>query len=193
LVGSLVGGRAAFIVVNWEYFRQHLLEIFQVYQGGLSWPGAMAGGLVLVILYAWRLGKPTGELLWVLFPLLTSIVGVALLACWLDGCAYGSLARGNFGLLTVDELDHRALRIPTQLIGILAAVLWYAGLDSQKERFSRLAPAGWVSILGMALIMFGLALLRVDPGLYAYGMRLDAWAALIFTAFALVGVLGSRR
>ena len=46
LVGGLIGGRLLYVAVSWLYYRDHLLESLQFYRGGLSWPGALAGGLL---------------------------------------------------------------------------------------------------------------------------------------------------
>jgi len=176
LLGALFGGRIAYVAVNWVYFRQYWIEGFQVYQGGLSWPGALTGGLVMVMIYARRLQKPTGELLW-----------------WVDGSAYGRLAVSYLGLPALDEFGHQSLRFPAQLIGALSAVLWFIAIDTQAERFPRPALIGWVSIFGVAVILLVVELLRADPAIYVYGTRLGVWAASGFGALSLVGVLVSWR
>lgn len=193
LLGALVGGRIAYVAVNWAYYRQHWIEGFEVYQGGLSWPGALAGGLVMVMIYARRLHKPTGELLWTLFPLLTSMFVFISLACWVDGCAYGQVAVSYLGLPALNELGHQTLRIPAQLIGALSAVLWLIAIDTQAERLSRQSLTGWASIFGVAVILLVVELLRADPAISVYGTRLSVWAASGFGALALVGILVSWR
>ena len=193
LLGALFGGRIAYVAVNWVYFRQYWIEGFQVYQGGLSWPGALTGGLVMVMIYARRLQKPTGELLWTLFPLFTTMFVFICLACWVDGSAYGRLAVSYLGLPALDEFGHQSLRFPAQLIGALSAVLWFIAIDTQAERFPRPALIGWVSIFGVAVILLVVELLRADPAIYVYGTRLGVWAASGFGALSLVGVLVSWR
>ena len=193
LFGALVGGRAAYVAINWLYYRQYWLEIFQVYLGGLAWSGALAGGLALVALYAWRLRKPLGELLDGLFPLLTSVTVFSGLACWLDGYAYGPLAIDGWGLLALDEMGRMALRLPIQLIGALAAALWFVVLDTQRARLSRPKVAGWLGLLGVAVIQLGLAVLRADPGIFVSGLRLDVWASLGFSVVVLMGTLVTWR
>ncbi len=193
LVGAMFGGRIAYIVVNWSYFRQHLLEAFQVYQGGLAWPGALAGGILMVTAWAIHSRKPTGELFWVIFPLLTSVVVFAWLACWWDGCAYGIQVNTKMGMLALDEAGNRSLRFPTQFAGALATLLWFIVLETQRERFLNSKISGWIGLLGLAIILFGLTYLRADPGVYAYGLRLDAWSAVGFAVLALIGVFASWR
>jgi len=193
LSAALAGGRAIYMVVNWQYYRQFPLEIFQVYLGGLAWWGALAGGLVMVAIYAWRLQKSLGELLDGLFPLLTSLAVFSGLACWLDGCAYGPLAIDGWGLLAVDDMGHMTLRLPIQLIGAAAAAFWFVVIDTQRARLFRPKVAGWLGLLGVAAIQLGLTVLRADPGIFVSGLRLDAWAALGFSVIALIGALVTWR
>lgn len=193
LVGAMLGGRVAYIVVNWNYFRQHLLEIFQIYQGGLAWSGALAGGLVMIVIYARHLKKTPGEVLWSLFPLLVSMIIFSWLACWWDGCAYGSLDYEILGLPALDELGNRSSRLPTQFFGALVMILGFVALDMQRSQFKRMDILGWIGLFGTTLILFGMTFLRADPGIYWNGLRLDAWAALGFALIALVGMAASWR
>lgn len=193
LLGALIGGRAVYVVVNWQYYSQFPLEIFQVYLGGLIWSGALAGGLVMVALYAWRLQKSLGELLDGLFPLLTSVAVFSGLACWLEGCAYGPPAVNGWGLLAPDNMGRIALRLPIQLVGAGAVAIWYVVIDTQRARLSRPKVAGWLGLLGVAVVQLGLALLRADPGIFFGGWRLDTLAALGFSVVALIGTLVTWR
>lgn len=193
LLGALVGGRITYVAVNCSYYRQQLLEGFQVYQGGLSWPGALAGGIVMVILYARRLHKPIGELLWTLFPLLTSMLVFICLACWVDGCAYGRPEVSYLGLPTLDEMGQQSLRFPTQLLGAVSFVLWFIAMDIRAVRFPGSALTGWLSFFGVAVILLVLEYLRTDPAIIVIGMRLGAWAAVGFMVLSLVGILVSWR
>ncbi len=43
-------------MVGWEYYREHPVEILYIWQGGLGIYGAVAGGLLGVVLYAWGAG-----------------------------------------------------------------------------------------------------------------------------------------
>lgn len=43
-------------MVGWDYYRKHPAEILYIWQGGLGIYGAIVGGLLGVVLYAWRAG-----------------------------------------------------------------------------------------------------------------------------------------
>jgi phosphatidylglycerol:prolipoprotein diacylglycerol transferase len=43
-------------MVGWDHYRKHPIEILYIWRGGLGIYGAILGGLVGVVLYAWRAG-----------------------------------------------------------------------------------------------------------------------------------------
>lgn len=185
MLGSLVGSRVGFVAVSWSYYRSNLWEAIALYQGGLSWPGALVGGVLTLILAARLIQAPTGKLADAMLPLIASLTISAWLGCWATGCAYGPPANQVWGIPAVDEWGHLAPRWPTQLIGALLTLGIFWVLD--QSRNWDITPA-WVKLPGVAagLALFGLVLqmlalsfLRADPAPGWGGMRLDAWAALV--------------
>ena len=199
--GALVAGRLTFVVLQWSYFQDHVAQAMQVFRGGLSWPGALAGGLLALSLYARITAQPRNTshphtafrrfntLADDLLPLAGTLAVGVWLGCWLDGTAYGPLASGFtpplnvLGLPARDEWGQISIRIPVQLAGALVtlALLWI--LDRyRKARRSKYKPgaAASLGLLGFGLEMFLLSTLRSDPGLFWAGLRADAWAALAF-------------
>jgi phosphatidylglycerol:prolipoprotein diacylglycerol transferase len=57
LVGMILGARLAYVFIyNWDYYSNHLGEIMAVWQGGLSFHGAVVGMSVASWLYAKKFG-----------------------------------------------------------------------------------------------------------------------------------------
>lgn len=52
VIAGLLGARIYFVVFSWEYYDNHLLEIFQIWHGGLAIYGAILGGFLGLLLYA---------------------------------------------------------------------------------------------------------------------------------------------
>ncbi len=187
LLGGLVGGRAAFAVLNWGYFAAHPLEALQVFQGGLTWPGVLAGAMLALGGFSALSRQSLRKLADDLIPLAATLVVAAWLGCWLEGCAYGPAASGWWGVPASDEWGKIALRFPTQLLGAVLALVTFWLLEyspAALDRDQRFLP-GQTASLGLvvlALQLFGLSFLRADPALYWAGVRLDAWAALGFAA-----------
>ncbi len=199
LLGALVGGRAGFVAANWSYFQAQPAESLLVSLGGLSWPGALAGALAALGLYAGITAQSLGVLADDLLPLVATLTVSAWLGCWLDGCAYGPPANVWWGLPARDEWGRLALRWPTQLLGALLALGWFwllevrmvyarsSRTDSSSPLPSRTTKAGYMAIwglLGFSIQMVVLSFLRADPALYWQSLRLDTWAALAFSGLA---------
>jgi phosphatidylglycerol:prolipoprotein diacylglycerol transferase len=191
LFGALAGGRLAFVAGNWPYFQSYLWETWQVFRGGLAWPGALGGGLLALVIFARLSRQSLGELADALLPLLAALAVAVCAGCWLEGCAYGPQVDAWWGLPAADEWGLVARRLPLQFISALLLVLIFW----QAEALARAAgrPAGAaasLALLGLALLLLAVSLLRADPALLWRGQRLDTWSALIF--LCLFGVLTVR-
>jgi prolipoprotein diacylglyceryltransferase len=191
LVGSLTGGRLAYIVAHWTYFFAHPWEIPQVQLGGLAWPGVFVGWFLGVLLVCFLMKEPPWKSLEALLPLAAALMVSAWLGCWIDGYAYGFETDRWWGLPARDQWGVISYRIPVQLLGALWAILliWFLETGRKWEKyFMRLNRAGLkvtIVYLGLSLGMLGLSFLREDPGLEWRGLRLESWAAMVLIAISL--------
>ena len=190
LAGGLIGGRLLYVAVSWLYFRDHLLEGVQFYRGGLAWPGALAGGLLALAIFAALNRLSLAPLADDLLPLLATLSIGAWLGCWLTGCAYGVTSSAWWSLPAPDEWGMIADRWPTQIWGAVLIVGFFALLDRLADA-ARLKPGyrALLGLLGLSLIQLGITILRADPGFIWYGLRLEAWGALVFSLLSVMGLL----
>lgn len=165
---ALLLGRASFVWAQWGYFQQRPAESWQLWQGGLTYHGALCGGLI----GAW-LGKKQLPLPLLALPLaLLHAAGWA--ACLLEGCAYGRPT--TLSLLAADLPDDfgvYALRYQTQLLGVLASLLLLAGLLWATGRWGKNCRFFPLTLLLTTLIHLSLTLLRGDPSPQLGPLRLD--------------------
>jgi phosphatidylglycerol:prolipoprotein diacylglycerol transferase len=189
LFGGLLGARAVFVALNWPYFQVHPGESALFFLGGLAWPGALAGGLLALGIYAWINHLPLSSLADALLPLAAGLAVSAWLGCWLEGCAYGPATNAWWGLPGRDEWGATALRVPTQLLGALLSLLIIGLLDWAQKRLHRSGLAAALALLGLSLELLGLSFLRADPAPLWNGIRLEAWAAVVFAGIAGAAIL----
>jgi phosphatidylglycerol:prolipoprotein diacylglycerol transferase len=191
LLGGLIGGRLAYVAVSWLYFRDHILESLQFYRGGLSWPGALAGGLLALAALAAFSRLPLAGLADDLLPLLAVLSVSAWLGCWVTGCAYGIASDAWWSLPSPDEWGNVANRWPVQIWGALLTVVLFALLEYLTGS-ANLRPGvrALLSLLGLSLILLATTFLRADPGYSWNGFRLEAWAALAYSLLAIMGLVG---
>ncbi|MDD5468020.1 MAG: prolipoprotein diacylglyceryl transferase [Anaerolineales bacterium] len=199
LAGCLVGARLGYVAVNWGYFSQHVGEALQVSAGGLSWPGAFAGFALGALAYARLRGQAWSAWLERLVPLGVCLATFTWLGCWSAGVAYGRPATGMLGLPAYDEFGTLSQRFPVQLVGSV----WAAMLPWMMEVIRRPGRApGWLARPGnqvaaalgsFTLVMGALSLQRGDPAPAWLALRLETWAALLFTVLAALVIVLPRQ
>lgn len=191
LVGALIGGRAAYVMASWPYIRDNLLEIPQVWLGGLSGPGALWGALVGLVCVSGFTRQPLGWVADGLFPLAAPLVVSAWLACWWDGSAYGPPTSAWWGFPAVDEWGVLTPRWPTQLLGALAALAWLWLLDWKRGLFNSPGQLASLALLGLSLELFGISFLRADPSQVWSGLRQESWMWLAMAGTTWLAFLAS--
>lgn len=189
LLGGLLGGRAAYATVHWSYFQSHAAEIPQLFLGGFSWPGALVGGVLSVIVFAALVRHSALHLLDALLPLAGTVAISAWLGCWLDGCAYGPPSQAWWALPARNEWGSLALRVPVQLMGALLTLVTVWLVDFYRLRLRIAGQAAMLALFAFAMQMLGLSFLRADGMPSWHGLHLDTWWALLLAACAIIGLL----
>ncbi len=187
LLGALMAARAVYVLLHPAVFVEHPYAIFMLAEGGLSWPGAVLGGLLVVPLAALAWRAPLGAAADALIPaLLIPLSAAVWLGCWPAGCAYGpALPPGTpWGIRAVDEFGNLALRFPLQLLAALILIAFGTGLERRAERLSHNGQHASLALLGTAAAMVIFSVLRTDSRPTWQGLPLDAWAAFAFLLLA---------
>lgn len=196
LLAGFLGARLAYTLIHEAYFDAYPEEIFQVWLGGLSWPGALIACLLATYLlaFAWRV--PAGLIVDRLAGMAFPVAAAAWIGCWLVDSAYGAPVGENvwYGLLIQDESGMMLSRFPVQPLAAAVLALTYALLP--RPRPGRpVAPGvsglGALMALGLNLLVFS-ALVDV-PGPRWNGQRAETWAALALAVSAALALFITRR
>ncbi|MEJ2600532.1 MAG: prolipoprotein diacylglyceryl transferase [Anaerolineales bacterium] len=198
-LGALTSSRLLYVAASWSYFRRHALESLQIFQGGLSRPGALAGAILAVWIYAHLTNISFPAISDALLPLGACLAISAWIGCWFEGSAYGPTTNAWWGIPAWDEWGRISYRFPTQVFGALYTLALFWLLEQPPRRvqagFNRV-PAGQpaaLALLGFALAMVLLSFVRADPGITWLGLRLDAWAGVGFVSAAAWMLWRSRH
>jgi prolipoprotein diacylglyceryltransferase len=180
---ALIGSRAFAVAANWAYFASHPVDIIQVWLGGLSSIGAIAGGVLAIFILTlwWKL--PAGQLADTLFPLIGILSITSWLGCWYNACSYGSPSSAWWALPARDQWGVTVPRIPVQFIGAMLtlALVWLMDFIARRSPISGLTAS--VGLVGISATIFALSYLRADPVPIWHGLRLEAWGAIGLTVF----------
>ncbi|MCX6056268.1 MAG: prolipoprotein diacylglyceryl transferase [Chloroflexi bacterium] len=182
LLGALIGSRMVFVLYSFEYYRSRPVEALNVFQGGLSWWGAILGAIFFTYFLkglfrgSFRFGLDKFSLL--LLPLGTMVwVG-----CWQAGVAYGRVLESGtwWGMMIKDEAGAQTLRVPVQGLAVLTLLI---GLGIVEFLIRPVELAGVkAGVVGLTFSLHGtlFSILRADPVQRLLSLRVDTWAAVLF-------------
>lgn len=162
LLSSIIGSRLYYAVTHLSEFSSNPLEVFYIWEGGLS----MMGGVILSLLVSWlflRVKRIDFFLMGdILAPSIALGVGVTRIGCFMYGCCYGAPTDLPWGCIfpvhsaAGSAHPHVAIH-PTQLYasayGILIFVILM--LVSGKK-----PPQGF--LIGLLLVLYSIARFLID-------------------------------
>lgn len=199
LVASIVGARLAFVIQNLGEFSAHPLEIFQVWTGGLTFYGGLAGGLLAGVGYAWRRRLAFWRYADVIAPSLALGYAIGRIGCFLNGCCYGSPTDLPWACRFHDSTLPGGITPPshpTQLYSAAISIGIFFILRTVARRAT--VPGQVLLTYGIlyALYRFGIEFLRrgATASVFAAGITTGQWVSLLVFLLGLGGwVLLARR
>ncbi|PKP77674.1 MAG: prolipoprotein diacylglyceryl transferase [Alphaproteobacteria bacterium HGW-Alphaproteobacteria-3] len=194
-LGVILGGRIGYVLVyNPAYFVAHPLEIFYVWQGGMSFHGGAFGVLVAMFLFTRTRGIPLLSLL----DLVSAAVPIGIffgrIANFINSELWGRITDAPWGIVFPN--GGPLPRHPSQLYeAALEGILLFVVLRLLTHRFDALKKPGVVT--GTFICGYGLARIAVEffrepdqqigylfSGWFTMGMALSIPMALAGAALA---------
>ena len=204
VVGMLLGARVFYVLVYGRGgYAAHPLEVFAVWQGGLSFHGAIIGMAVAIILFARRYR----------FPVLSIADTVALcgtpglffgrIGNFINGELYGRPTTVPWAMIFPSDPQHVA-RHPSQLYEafaeglLLGALLWWIDGVARARGYERPGLITGLFLVGYAIVRFSLEFTRAPDaqlGLVTGAFSMGQLLSMIMFAAGLVllGLIAIRR
>lgn len=181
VLGTILGGRLGYVLFyKAGYYLQHPIEIFYVWQGGMSFHGGMLGVLLGMYFFARRRNKPWLSVMDFVAPLVPLGLGAGRMGNFLNAELPGRITSAPWGMLFPGAGNlprHPSQLYELALEGIaLFLILW---IFSRRQR-----PVGAVSglfLLGYGLFRFGVEFTREPDdflGLLALNLTMGQWLSL---------------
>ncbi|MBI5076857.1 prolipoprotein diacylglyceryl transferase [Candidatus Falkowbacteria bacterium] len=192
IVGAVIGARIYYVIYAWEFYKNNLLDVVKIWEGGLAIHGIMIGGFFVVFFYC-RLKKQN---VWLIFDL----AATGLAAAQFVGRVGNYFNQEIFGLPTnlawgipIDFVNRPAkfssfeFFHPTFLYESLGNLLIFAVL-LLIHRW-RIKKSIWsagnifaIYLILYSLLRFGLEFLRTDYSPLIFGVR---WAQVFSVAIII--------
>lgn len=199
VLGGVVGARLYHVITDYERFTGDWAHVFQIWKGGLSIWGVVAGGLIAVLIVARVKHVNTFLLTDAIVPGLLVAQAIGRWGNYFNQELFGEPTTLPWGL-KIDVIN-RPLGFesysqfhPTFLyesiycLILVAIILWV-------ERNWRLRT-GQTSGLYLALYCFGrfgFENLRIDDARVVLGLRINAWVTLVVMIIGIVWFVGAGR
>ena len=98
LVGGMIGARLFFVIHYFDKFREHPLEFFYIWHGGLEFYGGVLVAVPVIIFYLWRHKIPLRSTFDILAIGLMFGLAFGRLGCFMNSCCYGRPTDQHWGL-----------------------------------------------------------------------------------------------
>lgn len=198
VLGVVLGGRLGYVLFYQpHYYFSHPVNIFQVWDGGMSFHG----GLIGVLLVMWIFGRKNGFTFFQIADFVAPLVPIGLMfgrwGNFVNGELWGRPTDGSWGMIFPQAHDGGIPRHPSQLYEmafeglVLFLILW---IFSSKQR-----PTGQTSALFLffyGIFRFGIEFTR-EPDSYlgtlALGLSMGQWLSLPMIVFGILLYFISSR
>jgi phosphatidylglycerol:prolipoprotein diacylglycerol transferase len=194
--GVIIGGRLGYVLFYKPlYYLAHPLEIFAVWEGGMSFHGGFLGVLVALAFFARRRHKRWLEVTDFVAPLVPLGLGAGRIGNFINGELWGRVTTVPWGM--VFEGAGQLPRHPSQLYefaleGVLLFVLlWYY----TRRRRPLGAPSG-LFLVGYGTCRFIAEYLREPDSFLGYltlGLTMGQWLSLPMILIGLVMIVRAYR
>ncbi|PIY80975.1 MAG: prolipoprotein diacylglyceryl transferase [Candidatus Pacebacteria bacterium CG_4_10_14_0_8_um_filter_42_14] len=202
VIGGFLGARMWHLATDWHLYANNLIEIFAIWRGGMSIFGAVAGGLVALVIYSrrsrvkfWKMsdllifGLPLGQI-------------VGRLGNWVNGELYGLPTNLPWKLFVAPEnrlagFETASYYHPLFLyeIILLSIFLIFVWLRETRAKNSWQVGSGKLTLLFIAYYSFIrilLDFLRLDKAT-AFGSQIGINQVVCIIAFLTVVIIWKRR
>jgi phosphatidylglycerol:prolipoprotein diacylglycerol transferase len=189
VVGTIVGGRLGYcLFYKPGFYLTHPLEIFFVWQGGMSFHGGLLGVITSLLWFAYSRGKPFWQVADFVAPCVPTGFAAVRVGNFINGELWGRFASPDLPWGMVFPQSGSMLpRHPSQVYqvlfeGLLLFVLLW--LYARKERRERRVSA--VFLMGYGVMRFAAEFFREPDdflGLLALNMSMGQWLSVPMIAF----------
>ncbi|HAM50765.1 MAG TPA: prolipoprotein diacylglyceryl transferase [Nitrospiraceae bacterium] len=192
LLSAIIGSRLLFVAISAPYYREHPLDIFKIWEGGL----VFYGGLILAVPVAiWSVRRNRMNL-WdtadIFAPSLAIGHAVGRLGCFAAGCCYGKPAYGLPWAVTFSDpecLANVGIPLhPVQVYESIGELLNFFFLIILRKRQSFKGQLFWTYILVYSLLRLTVEFFRGDEvrGFIVSGISVSQGISILTAVLAVV-------
>ncbi|HQQ67425.1 MAG TPA: prolipoprotein diacylglyceryl transferase [Candidatus Cloacimonadota bacterium] len=168
MLGVILGGRLGYVLFyNFLYYLRNPLEVFAVWQGGMSFHGGALGVIIAGLLFCRKYKYPFADLADAAIPLVAIGLALGRLGNFINAELWGQVSNLPWAMVFPDAGD--LPRHPTQLYemlseGILLGIISYLLLRKGARR----GMVFWTFIGGYGIVRFLIEFVRIPDDISFY-------------------------
>lgn len=187
-LGIILGGRIGYMLFyGFDQILENPLNVFRIWEGGMSFHGGFLGVLLAMWLYARRLGKAFFQLMDFVAPLVPIGLGAGRIGNFINGELWGAPTTVPWAFIVDGEARHPSQLYEAGLEGLtLFLILW---LYSSRPRPTMAVSA--MFLIGYGVFRFAVEFVRLPDahiGYLAFGW-LTMGQVLTLPMFVFGGIL----
>ncbi len=138
LLSAIVGARALYIFISFDYYKNNLLDIFKIWNGGLVFFGGFCASVFCTILYLKKKQLPLWKMADIIAPGIALGHAFGRLGCFFAGCCHGKACDLAFAVQYTHPESLAPLGIslhPTQIYAVISnLILFFILFTLQKKK-----------------------------------------------------------
>jgi phosphatidylglycerol:prolipoprotein diacylglycerol transferase len=195
IVCGIVGARLLFVVLEWTTYRQNPMSMLKIWEGGLSFHGALFGGLIPLIIYCIRKKYSVLKVADLFAPSVMIAYAIGRVGCFLNGCCYGVPTRMPWGVRFDDDGVWTVPSHPTQLYATAISLVFFGVLVWMERRKAYDGQLLCWYMIFAAIERFTMEIWRagVTSTVVAFGLTDTQVLCVIMLVGAAIGAVTLRR
>ncbi len=166
VLSALLGSRILYVLVNFDVFRQHPLQIFKLWEGGLVFYGGLIPAAVVAFWVMRRRRWPVWKLADLISPLIALGLASGRMGCFLAGCCYGKETSLPWAVVFTNPDSLARLNVslhPTQLYDAANGFVLFFFLSWMEKRKTFEGQIFWLFLVLYSITRFFIEIFRGDP------------------------------
>ena len=165
-LSGFLGSRLFFVLINFDIYRHHPLQIFKIWEGGLVFYGGLIPAAIVAFGYMrWR-GLPVWKLADLISPLIALGLSFGRVGCFFAGCCYGKETSLPWAVVFKNPDSLARLNVslhPTQLYDAAngLAIFFFLNWLSKRKTFD--GQIFWLFLFLYSITRFFIEMFRGDP------------------------------
>jgi phosphatidylglycerol---prolipoprotein diacylglyceryl transferase len=138
LISAIVGARLLYVLINLDFYKNNLLAVFQIWNGGLVFFGGFLAAVLASLVYLKKLDLNVWKTADIIAPGIAIGHAVGRIGCLFAGCCYGKVCQLPFAIQFTHPRSLAPLNIylhPTQIYSMISnLILFFMLLWLQKRK-----------------------------------------------------------